>query len=349
MGQAGYRVHVAAALPPTGSSAIIAPHIIRYLLLVADENGVSLDRSLRAAGLSRETLHSTALRVSYRQGRAVIEAALDAVQIPALGIVVGGRQPITASGLLGLAMMSSPTIAEAVDLGISYQNLAGSMVRWSAHVEHDELVVVATVPDNRSRVDRFLIEEAFASITRMARDTTVQEFRPTRVEFVRDRPADAAPFSQYFGGHISFGAPRNAWHMPIEYSQRPLGTGDPWTLAEAVSILNERTRETIERQELVAVLAARVEDALPALLPLRAHAQGLATSERTLRRRLADVDAGYADIVEDVRRRLAGQLITRTELPFADIAFRLGYADERSLRRSVHRWFGTSPTELRVS
>ncbi|WP_433680335.1 AraC family transcriptional regulator [Nocardia sp. CA-119907] len=329
------------------SSATIAPNIIRYLLRVADEHGVSLDRAIHDAGLSRETLDAPGLRVSYRQGRVIIEAALDRLPGPALGLEVGARQPITASGVLGLAMMSSPTIADAVDIGVRYQNLAGSMMRWSTVREGDLLVVVTIVLDDAAPVDRFLVEEGFANITRMVRESADATIRPVRVEFARPEPADPARFQAFFDAPVVFGGPRNAWLLRSQQWRRALDTWDPWTLADATTLLAVAAEQTVDRQELVAALSAQVEAALPDVRPLGAHARMLAMSERTLRRRLADVDASYSDVLDEVRRRLTARLITRADLSFADIAAEIGYTDDRSLRRAVKRWFGIAPGDLR--
>ncbi|PRI12633.1 AraC family transcriptional regulator [Leucobacter massiliensis] len=333
--------------PPTEpSSAIVAPHIIRYLVLVAEERGVSLDRALRSVSLSRATLDSPALRVSYRQGRVVIGAALRELGVPALGLLVGARQPITASGVLGLAMMASATLEEAVTVGMRFQGLVGSMVRWGAAREGAQLVVTASVSDDRSPVDRFLVEEGLANTARMAREGAGV---PVRVELARPAPpaAEARMFTEHFGSPARFGAGRNAWLVPLQRAREPLPTADRWARAEAIRVLEAQSLHVVARQELVAVLAARIEDALPEVLPLARHAQALATSERTLRRRLADAGSGYAEVLDEVRRSLAERLLARDELTLADVSLRLGYSDERSLRRSVHRWFGTTPRGLR--
>ena len=329
------------------SSATVAPNIIRYLMLVAAEHGRSLERTLRAVGLAPETVDAPTLRVSFRQGRALIETALDDLDVPALGILVGSRQPITASGLLGLGMLASPRIVDAVHLGVRFQNLAGSMVRWSAVREGPLLAVVAEPTGDAPRVDAFLVDEGFSNITRMARDATGPQFHPYRVQFARPEPPESAAYDDFFGAPVAFDAPRNAWMLARDEWDVVIPTADPWTLATVTALLDTEAESAVDRQELVAVLSARVEAALPDILPLAAHARELAMSERTLRRRLADVDTTYSDIVDEVRRRLTARQIHRRDVPVADIAARLGYSDERSMRRAVRRWFGRSPAELR--
>ncbi|BDZ56083.1 AraC family transcriptional regulator [Agromyces marinus] len=332
----------------TPSSAVITPNIIRYLLQVADEHGVSLDRALRAASLTRAAIDSPALRVSYRQGRAIIEQAVMLVPVPALGLEVGRRQPITASGLLGLAMMSSATLREAVNVGLRFQNLAGSMVRFSSAEEVGALVVTAALRESVSAVGTFLVEEAFANFTRMAHEITVSA-RPGMVELTHPAGTDAEVYRELFGSAVRFSAPRNAWHVPLAAAHAPLPSADAWTHRDTVAMLEAQTENLVERQELVAVLAVQIEQALPEVLPLAAHARALATSERTLRRRLLEVGASYSGVLDDVRKRLAAELFTSPTLTTAEIAFRLGYRDDRSLRRSTLRWFGSSPAALHAT
>ena len=330
------------------SSAIITPNIIRHLLLVADDHGVSLERALRSASLTRASVDSPALRVSYRQGRIIIEKALELIPVTALGLEVGRRQPITASGLLGLAMMSSATLLDAVRVGVRFQNLAGSMVRWQSAVEAASVFVTATVPDADSPVGRFLVEEGFANITRMARDVArITAPRLIQLAFAPER--DRRVYAEYFGCAVEFSADRNAWHVPLQTAHEPLPTAEPWTLRETVALLEARMGTIAERQELVAVLAAHIEDALPEVRPFAEYALRLAMSERTLRRRLIEVGSSYSRVLDDVRKRLAAELFAAPGYNTAEIAYRLGYDDERSLRRSTLRWFGLSPKALHAA
>lgn len=329
----------------TPSSAIISPNIIRYLLLVADDAGVSLERALRSASLTRESIDSPTLRVSYRQGRVLIERALSELGDPTLGLRVGGRQPITSSGVLGLAMMSSATLVDAVRVGLRFQNLAGSMVRWGYAAESSSLVVTASVPEAGSPVGRFLVEEGFANITRMARDVAGIH-RPKLIELSYESDVHATAYAEYFGCRVHMGAARNAWHLPPAAAETPLPTADRWTHLESVALLESQTESIVERQELVALLAAHVADALPEVAPLAKYARLLAMSERTLRRRLIEVGSSYSHVLDDVRKQLAAELFAAGELSLAEVSYRLGYADERSLRRSALRWFGQTPGTL---
>ena len=73
-------------------------------------------------------------------------------------------------------------------------------------------------------------------------------------------------------------------------------------------------------------------------------ASAMAMSERTLRRRLEAEGTSFQQVLDDTRRELAEQYMSRGDLSLADIAYLLGFRDQSSLFRASTRWFGTSPS-----
>jgi hypothetical protein len=153
------------------TSATIQPNILRYLARVAQGRGVDLRPALEQVGLDEEVMRSADLRVSYRQGSAVIRRALELTGDEHLGMSVGAAQHLTAWGLLGFAVMASETLADAIEIGVRFQNLSGAMVVWSCGPEADTFVLRAALPD--PGLDRavgvFLLEEALTSVVTVGR------------------------------------------------------------------------------------------------------------------------------------------------------------------------------------
>ncbi|MFS4103141.1 AraC family transcriptional regulator [Streptomyces sp. SID8499] len=80
---------------------------------------------------------------------------------------------------------------------------------------------------------------------------------------------------------------------------------------------------------------------------LAAVAQRMTISARTLQRRLEDHGTTWNAELEVLRRTQITQLLQETDYGVDAIAARTGYKDGRSLRRAVHRWYGTTPSALR--
>lgn len=76
-------------------------------------------------------------------------------------------------------------------------------------------------------------------------------------------------------------------------------------------------------------------------------ARELGFSERSLSRHLASEETSYRQLLDWNRYRLAREFLRHSDLPLADIASRLGYADPANFNRAFRRWSGDSPGAFR--
>ena len=94
-------------------------------------------------------------------------------------------------------------------------------------------------------------------------------------------------------------------------------------------------------------LRPRVETELRVLLPERANideaAAALRMSTRTLQRRLEHEGTRFSEVLDTVRADVARHLLSDPELPLAEIAYRLGFADLATFSRAFKRWTGKPP------
>jgi AraC-like DNA-binding protein len=68
---------------------------------------------------------------------------------------------------------------------------------------------------------------------------------------------------------------------------------------------------------------------------------------RTFQRRLMEEGTTFSAAIEAARRAEALALIMGNDMPLAEIAGRLGYANASALTRAVRRWTGAPPRALR--
>jgi AraC-like DNA-binding protein len=331
------------------TSATIQPNILRYLVLVAEERGVDLRPALEQVGLDAVVMSSADLRVSYRQGSAVIRRALELTGDEHLGMSVGAAQHLTAWGLLGFAVMASDTLADAIETGVRYQNLSGAMVVWSCGRENGAFVLRAQLPDPSldPAAGVFLLEEALTSVITVGRLAVGPSLAPRLVELALPRPVDANPYPGFFGCPVRFDAPVSQLVLDERWARLRMPARDPVALASSLELLDALMASRRDQQELLEVLEVSVAQRLPDVPSFVEQALRLALSERTLRRRLTECGTTYQALVEGVRRERVEQLLGRPELTAREIARRAGFSDERALRRAVRRWHGSSPQELR--
>ncbi len=82
-------------------------------------------------------------------------------------------------------------------------------------------------------------------------------------------------------------------------------------------------------------------------VPLGLIARRLATSERSLQRRLAEDDTTYQHLLDETRRELSDRLLRETDLPLSEISYRLGFSAPSAYSRAAIRWYGKKPSAVR--
>lgn len=180
----------------------------------------------------------------------------------------------------------------------------------------------------------------------LARMGTRQRIRAARMTAPQP-PADGAPYVEYAGVAVDAGpyysisfAAIDA-RVPFLTANEALWKGFEPQLTQRLSEL-ESSATTTDR-----VRAALIE-LIPAGTPtVRAVAQSLAMSTRTLHRRLQADGATFQGILNDTRESLARHYLADTELSATEIAFLLGYEEPSSFYRAFHSWTGQTPDGVR--
>jgi len=80
---------------------------------------------------------------------------------------------------------------------------------------------------------------------------------------------------------------------------------------------------------------------------IRAVADRMGTSVRTLQRRLRAKGLTYATVVGQARANAARQMLKDLERTIGDVARALGYSDHAHFTRAFQRWTGVTPRDFR--
>ena len=110
---------------------------------------------------------------------------------------------------------------------------------------------------------------------------------------------------------------------------------------EQVASTGAKSLKKQVRRELIANLADGAGD-------IDVICQKLNLSRRTLQRRLDEEETGFKEILTDVRKELAIQLLASSNINIAEISHQLGYGNPATFARAFKSWFGTSPKDYRT-
>ncbi|WP_433655360.1 AraC family transcriptional regulator [Nocardia sp. CA-128927] len=317
---------------------------VRVLIALAEERGMSGVDCLSGTMLSPTDIECTA-----RQELLVVRNLLERFGTePGLGAQAGGRADVPLSGPWALALLSSRTARDAIDVMVRYLDRAFVSGR---------LVIEETAGTTRLRFDDsecppdlrvFLAERIIAGIKTIGSEMFDTGIPCTRVEFRHAAPSDTSQYREIYGAEPIFGAEHDA----MTFDGRSLDLPVPKTNERARSACAQLCRDLLDRHRTRSGVAGAVRDLLvrnPGDIPDQiAVANELFMSPRTLSRRLNDEDASFRGLLDEVRQLMSEQLLAYTDLTTEQVAARLGYAEAASFIRAFRRWKGCPPQEFRL-
>jgi AraC-like DNA-binding protein len=314
------------------------------LVLLADigtEHGVELGVMLRGTGLAAADLRDHEREVSAAQELRVIRNLIGAA--PSVdGVTVGARYHLTTFGIFGFALMSSRTVLDAMNIALRFIDLSHTFSIPEVSVAGGEAVVELDAARLPADLRRFLVERDLVATTRV-----LGELRPggvplSRVDLEFPEPANPAVYADALGIAPRFGSPRNAFAFDAQLLAEPLPLANP----QAVAMSEEMCRDMVTRRRRTGVtqqVRVQIAQQLGRGAAMEDVASALGLSARTLRRRLADEDASYQGVLDEVRESLAERMLATGRLTVGDVAQRLGYAEASSFIHAFKRWKGTTP------
>ncbi|TPN81099.1 helix-turn-helix domain-containing protein [Mesorhizobium sp. CU2] len=335
------------ASDPLYVTANIPAFLIRSLAATLADFGIEVTRLLVGLGITVDDLADPSCRVSFRQGRLAILRALKLAKGRALGLESGLRQKITSAGLVGYAMLTAPTVGDAVELGIELQKDVGSMLRYDTRCDEQGVVVTATSRFHDPDTYVFLVEESFASFMGIAAALMGNDFKPIRVDVTYPAPPYVDVYRRIFRCPVHFGQVENAFIFDKTFYERPLATADPFSHRQLLDFI---AHSRVRKREAAEIIES-VERVLRHRLQERNHvvtvARELGMSERTLRRRLGENGVSFQSVLDQLRKDRALELLANSQVSVEQIAFLVGFTDPHNFRRAFRRWTGETPGVLR--
>jgi AraC-like DNA-binding protein len=338
---------------PDFEHRIYTPQRIAAIVDTLADDGVLPADVLSGSGLDEAALRSTDARISYRQVAVVFGNAVRFAPDPTTALRAGTRMHLTAYGMYGYGLLSSPTREKMNAFLLKYSSVMGPVASPIAFTRDGPVGIynyeVLLSHDPGDALFRFALEFAYSAHLTMSRDLWGDAFAFASARVSYPAPAHADVYRDFFGCPTEFGQPNNEIFIDAAWSEGSGSMPDPITHA----VVGEMCQSVLSELEDAAGMATTVRRALVDQMPWRypdieSMASKLSMHPRTLRRKLEAEGTTYRDILADVRRRLAVEYLRKTRMTTEEIANRLGYSDAANFRHAFSRWTGKSPSEYRT-
>ncbi|WP_197283812.1 AraC family transcriptional regulator [Mycobacterium sp. Marseille-P9652] len=322
-----------------------SPAPSRYILETARRRGLDDATCLSGTGLTREDLADPATEVRAGQELTIVRNMIGRLgDQPGLGMETGSQYTFADIGILGYALLSSPTVADAIRVACRYAALTTTYLSLATpRLTPTEAAIAfddAQVPPD---VRRFMIERDFAIFLQLLPPLIGSFDAPATLRLEIADPH--LPVSLVEVNNLTVvveHTARNALIIPAEFVEQPMPAADPQIAAICVRQCEELLNRRRARRGISASIRMRLVQDSTHIPSMAAIARELCVTERTLHRRLAAEGTSYRALLDEVRATLAAELLD-AGLSVEETARRLGYSETAAFTRAHTRWNGCPP------
>ncbi len=336
------------AASPHPLDGTASTHLTRLVRDAARAAGVGADRLAAVTGTDDIALASELNRIPLPSLLRLWELLTQTASGPGAGLAVAAAAPLGTLTTWDYLVTNGRTLVDSLRAAQPYHRLVTAAAERLDLNDDGGLTVAfhTTAPDPAATV---IAEYVLAYYLRRAREATGRLVVPTRVTFSGPAPAEHRVLTEAFGtARIDFDAASDAITFAEADARAPLVHADP-RLADLLRshadlVLATARPLPVPLEAFRIALAAAIDEGEPSLA---AVARRLTVSTRTLQRQLAEQDTTWRQEYDLARYEQARALLAEGRLTTAAIARRLGYTDDRALRKAYHRWSGSSPSQAR--
>lgn len=325
---------------------------LRLIVGVAESMGIARSACLANTGIREDEIDDPDFKLTLAQEILVTENVVAlAPRKTGLGTAVAKRINLHAFGIWGYAILTSPTIRSAFETGVDFAKLSFALSELRFIEGPEVAMLVYDMAHLPRSIHAYVLErQVITALTFLREGLQDDSFRTCHVETTQTDPDYLADLSGLVGIRVVGSAGHEAFVCPAELLDRPVANHDPVTqkycLNQCKSLLEQL--KPSDQPWSRKVREAIMEDLSgePRIEPV---AEMLSTTERTLRRRLAEEGTSFRELHTNVRLAVARELIEVTGLSIKAVAWRIGYSEPATFARAFANKYGLSPGRLRKS
>ena len=307
----------------------------RETLSYLDRRGIDAEPALIGAGISRRQLSQDDIGLSVASQYRFLELAAAEANDQLLGLRVAAEMDIRAIGILFYLTESAPTVSSALENLARYSRTTNEALVAEISRQKDEVIFAIRHLQEFNEPHRQFFELLALWFVRTLHKETNRDFTPLRVTFTHARNADLREVHRLLRCPVDFAQGVDSWILPQRVMDLPIVSQD----GQLLKILAAHADDLLAERHSVTGLQSMVANQLASLLPSgesRAAmvARQLGMSQRSLTRHLAEEGTTFAEILEQLRRRLASCYLADDRMSVQQTAWLLGYSEVRAFNHA---------------
>lgn len=313
---------------------------------VARRHGLDPPRVLREFALPRHCLEEPDVMVPIESVRALLESAAERTGVESFGLQMAEARRAGSLGPLGLLVREQPTLRHAVEALAQYARALNEALFLTLEETGDVVVIREELIIGGSGPVRQSTELAIAVAFSMLRAFLGPDWKPRRICFAHDAPADRSAHERIFGRNVEFGHDFNGIVCARSDLDVPNPGADP-AMAQYARKLLESSASDKEASVAGDVRRLVVMNLGEGRCTIEHVAHSLGVDRRTVHRHLVAEHTSFSAIVDDVRREFALRYMKDRRRSLAEVSSLLGFAAPSGFSRWYKRQFSGPASKAR--
>jgi AraC-like DNA-binding protein len=305
---------------------------------------IDADEVLKRCGLDTEKLADHQFRTAHTAQPHFWRVLEEVSGDPNIGLHLGKKVPPYRGHVIEYLFLSSPTFGDGLKRALSYQRLLSDVIH--AQLSEDENGVYLHNIFEKGGL-RHLNEAVVGGLITFFKFVTDDAFSPTLITFSHKSEVSADEYQQVFGCPVELGHLDARIYFNAKVLSHPSSHAEP----ELLSLHEKMASDSVARLEkldsvgeVTRVIAEVLESGNA---NLEVVAQRLDLKPRMLRKRLAEVDTTFNQVLADYRCQLAKRLLSGTNENIDQIVYLTGFSEPSTFYRAFKRWENITPIEYR--
>jgi len=319
-----------------------------YLRLVAKELGINqsnADRFLRGTSITYDQLLSIDGKLSFQDLITVAQNTFDMIEEPAIGLIVGAKLNAACHGLLGMVLMSSPTVKAMLEAYIRYAEVSAQFLTASLKTTSKYYVLEIEDLPLEPQIRNSLFELIFSTGQCVFEQAIGKQLTEVIFKFAHPEPEYVDKYREILHSTSQFSCDRYQVCIPIAVGNLPSLFADESLLRSIRLMCEDHLKEHQPLVYLVDCIKKLLYKNPGYIWTNEDIANALNMSPRTLARKLKNESTTYKEIREETQKETAARYLIRENISVERVGYLMGYTDSSNFRRSFKRWFGVTPTE----
>ncbi|MGO4332897.1 AraC family transcriptional regulator [Cupriavidus sp. 2TAF22] len=320
---------------------------LTHYVEVARAVGLDPYQQLRAAKISRAALLDPDIRLAAGLVGRLLDMSAKAARVDDFGLRMAELREFSNLGPLAFVVREEPTLRRALDSMVRYMGLQNEALAMRVEESEGMVMIHLQVLSDEPGTLRQATDLAVGVVFRMLSLFLGASWRPRSICFTSAAPASTATYLRVFGMPVQFNQDFDGIICVASDLESPLPSYDPVMAQQVKQYLG-----TLLAQANT-TMPDKVKKLVYALLPsgvcsVERVAQFLGVDRRTVHRRLAQEEATYSGIVNDVRAGLVIPYIENRGRPLSEVATLLGFSSLSAFSRWFGGQFGCSVSQWRA-